>query len=442
MNRNAYIALACLATMGLEFAGARKGPRARIMRHTGRHLSRAEYKDAASDLTDTLKQIQASIATIGDRLKKTEDAVLEHKSLDGELKGLKADLTQAKKDLAFDLKAAPELKAMDERFTAVKTQLDTVERKINEAVQNAAPGKAGKKGRKSFAEVKSLDAAMRNQQEVELKGLDSDLKQQDIFLDGEPSLEYPLLNLVFRRPTSSDRPRYSYYTGTVIRRKGKQGSTQTQGERKKVLFDVATYDYQPTIEQEDVQDVGARMLDDEMNTFVIQTPAALNEDLVDSIQTAVKPKVTVGFNEFADVASIPTAASTGYTNDDLNNLIAELPRKYWAGAVFMANKSLTASLMGIKDSTGRSMWQPTLQQGVPPTLKGYTFIQDDNLADGRLVFTNPRWGLAIMERQTATLTNVERLNGDYRPYYMARYGQGVTDPRGTKVMDLKGPSAS
>ena len=59
------------------------------------------------------------------------------------------------------------------------------------------------------------------------------------------------------------------------------------------------------------------------------------------------------------------------------------------------------------------------------------------MAADRLLFGNPRRGTASMDREEATLSNVERSGGDYLPYYAARKGRGVTDCRAWKILDIQ-----
>ncbi len=428
MHRNYYAAMAAPALAGFAVQASRKGPKARLMRRYGRP-GRVEFKDEAGDVAAMLAEIKGGIGDLGDRLGKVETGQAELKSLDAAVKGLTGDLVELRKIA----EATPELKSL-EGFDALKTQLDAVERKINAAVVNAQPA-AGKTAAKSFAELTEIDTAMRAAEDVELKAVDSDLKQQDIYLDEPVYTDNPLLELAYRRPTKSDAPRYSYPTGAVVTIKGEGAGTANV--RKKVVLTVQDYEYQPTLERSDVDDMGSFLLDDEFANMKEGLRTRLNADLVDAIEAAGVAKASIT-DEYTEVAIIVTAVQDVVDNDDINTLVAELGKQYRQGAVFMANAAYRVILEGIVDATtGVSLWRPSLAQGVPATLKGHTFIEDENVTAGRLMFGSPRRGTAIMDREEATLSNVERSGGDYLPYYAARKGRGVTDCRAWKILDIK-----
>lgn len=410
-SNNYHVQMAVLAATILSIPRARK----------------VEYKDAAGEMAAALNEIKGGLASIGDRLKIAEGSVAELKSLDSALKGLQADLAELKK-------SGVEVKSLDGVVKGFGSQMSEIERKLNAMAQNHTPGKVEKKSRDWTA----LTALMQSGGEIELKSLDSDLKQQDIFLDGQPFLATPLLNLVFFRTTMSDQPRYSYYTGTVIGVKG--GTSDTQGDRKKVILNVTDYEYQPTLDRGDVADVGAQLLQDELDSFTNLLPEKLQADLVDAIEAKAH---TAGgdFDQYEDVLKSETASSSGFAQADIVNLIASLPIRYRSGAVILANSATAADLRNIvNDATKVSIWQPSLQDGTPDRLAGYTFLVDENVAADRVIITNPRRGLAVIEREKPTLSNVEREGGDYLPYYSGRYALGVTDPRASKIMDVKASS--
>lgn len=433
-SRNFYLCMAVLAATGFNHAASSKGPRARVMRRTGRYVGRAEYKDIAGEFAAALNEIKGSLSTIGDRLKACEGNANEVKSLDTAVKAVSADLKAIRDELA----AHPEeKKSLDTAVAATNGRLDELERKINMSVQNSKPGR--KADRKSFD---TLTAKMKTGDDVgtELKSLDSDLKVQDIFMEGQPAAAHPLLSRVYSRPTMSDRPRLSYYTGQIVHVKGVDqptddgGTIGTQGGRKKVILDVDTYEYQPTIDHEDVEDVGGQVLAWELDAAGIGTADRLAADLAGTMQGAFHA-TGQGFDEFAHIAKGLTLTNK-WTEADINTLVAALPVKYRPGACFMVNKVTAANLALIVDQIGRSLWVPNMQEGIPAQLKGFDVIETNELDDNTVVFGNPKWGLAVLPRQPVTLGSLERLNGNYRPYYFGRYAQGIFDPRALQAMAL------
>lgn len=403
--------------------------------------------------TPEFKAVDDDKATVGETLGKLND---EFKAIAGRIDGIEAKAVDAGKlaeqvtaiaaDLA-DVKgladkfndggaATAEVKALGDKFTG---RLDDLEKRINAAdVDRTAGGGGGRKSRDALArtpEFKALDAAMREGREAsaELKALDDDLKTQQVFFDGQPTGDFPLLDRVYRRPTTSETPKYSYYTGGTCAIKG---NADSQGAHKKVAITVQTYYYQPTLDREDVDDVGALLLQTEQATHVESVRETLNAALVDAIEAAGVAKAEIA-DEYTEVAIIETAVADTLDADDLADLVAELPTKYRRGAVMIANRATATTLRAIVDGNDAHMWAPSLKEGVPATLMGYAFIEDDNVADGRVIFTNPARGLALMEREPSILSNIERSAGDYLPYFAARYGLAVTDARASKILDTQ-----
>jgi len=376
-----------------------------------------------------LEKIIAGIGTkvdeLGTRLATLLVLDTEVKSLGGTVADLKAELAVI---AAADLPAV-EQKSLD-ALGAMTARLDGIERTVNEAGVNSDDKRKAEQ-KKSFD---AFDLAVRNEQDVELKSLDTDLKHQDIFFDDLLRGMYPLMGMVFSRPTNSDTPRYSYPVAGIVNIKGE--SAGASGSRKKVSLTVATFEYQPTVDRGDVEDVGAQMFVDEQTAHAEGTMETLNANIVDAIEAAGVAKASIA-DEYTEVSLIETDVVGVLDDDDLNDVIGELPLKYRRGAVFLGNSSMVATLSGIVDGNSRKMWNPSLAEGTPPTLKGYPFIEDENVADDRLVFGNPKRGSAVIEREKSTLSNIERSGGDYKPYYAARYARGNTDARAWKMLDIQ-----
>jgi len=376
-------------------------------------------------MEELLNQLQEQVTAVCAKVDTLAEVGVEVKSLDETVKSLTADVTA----LRAEAESEDEKKSLDEMKTALTARMDGIERTINEQAANSEP--KAKNETKSFD---ALDAAVRAGEDVELKSLDSDLKQQDVFFDDLLRGNYPLMDRVFRRPTNSDKPRYSYPVAGAVNIKGEAAGAS--GSRKKVIFTVKTVEYQPTVEREDVEDVGAQMFVDEQVAHAEGTIEKVNAGVVDAIEAAGVAKASIT-DQYNEVAIIETDVVDVIDNDDLNDVISELPVKYRRGAVFTANANMAATLDDIKDSNGRSMWTDSLKEGTPPTLKGYPFIVDENVTDDRLIFGNPKRGSAVIEREKSVLSNIERSGGDYKPYYAARYAWGNTDCRAWKILDIQ-----
>lgn len=102
----------------------------------------------------------------------------------------------------------------------------------------------------------------------------------------------------------------------------------------------------------------------------------INEDLTIGSGTG-KPKGIVSWATASKAA--PAAASV--TLDDIIDLIKGVDSAYARSGKFMFNRNTLWSLVKIKDSTGRYIWQEGARDGTPPTLFGKNYILNDDVAD-------------------------------------------------------------
>lgn len=102
----------------------------------------------------------------------------------------------------------------------------------------------------------------------------------------------------------------------------------------------------------------------------------INEDLTIGSGTG-KPKGIVNWATVSKAA--PAAASV--TLDDIIDLIKGVDSAYARNGRFMFNRNTLWSLVKIKDSTGRYIWQEGAKDGTPPTLFGKSYILNDDIAD-------------------------------------------------------------
>ena len=102
----------------------------------------------------------------------------------------------------------------------------------------------------------------------------------------------------------------------------------------------------------------------------------INEDLTIGSGTG-KPKGIVNWA----TASEAKPAAAAITLDDIIDLIKGVDSAYARNGKFMFNRSTLWSLVKIKDSTGRYIWQEGARDGTPPTLFEKNYILNDDIAD-------------------------------------------------------------
>lgn len=102
----------------------------------------------------------------------------------------------------------------------------------------------------------------------------------------------------------------------------------------------------------------------------------INEDLTVGNGTG-KPKGIVNWATASDAK--PAAAAI--TLDDIIDLIKGVESSYAQRGRFMFNRNTLYSLVKIKDTTGRYIWQEGAKDGTPPTLFGKSYILNDDIED-------------------------------------------------------------
>lgn len=102
----------------------------------------------------------------------------------------------------------------------------------------------------------------------------------------------------------------------------------------------------------------------------------INEDLTIGNGTG-KPKGIVT----CATASDATPAAAAIKLDDIIDLIKSVDSAYARNGRFMFNRETLWSLVKIKDTTGRYIWQEGAKDGTPPTLFGKSYILNDDVAN-------------------------------------------------------------
>lgn len=101
----------------------------------------------------------------------------------------------------------------------------------------------------------------------------------------------------------------------------------------------------------------------------------INEDLTVGNGTG-KPKGIVNWATASDAAPAATAIKL----DDIIDLLKSVDSAYARNGRFMFNRETLWSLVKIKDTTGRYIWQEGAKDGTPPTLFGRSYILNDDVA--------------------------------------------------------------
>ncbi len=257
----------------------------------------------------TIEKINAEIAKLAGRVEGL-DAVA------GEVKSLDAAMLEIKAELAGITKAATELAEGETKSRdGLAKRLDEFEQKINRTSVDSSEAEKAAAQQKAFDE---FDKTVRAGGHIEVKSLDSGLKIQDVFLDDQPSIDYPLLGMAFFKTTKSDAPNYSYPVAGAVNKKGEAAGTA--GVRKKVAVTIDDIEYQPTIDRGDVEDVGGQMFLDEQTSHVEGTREYVNAAIVDAIEAAGVAAASVT-DVYTQVAIYETAVISVIDDDDLNTFM-------------------------------------------------------------------------------------------------------------------------
>lgn len=111
---------------------------------------------------------------------------------------------------------------------------------------------------------------------------------------------------------------------------------------------------------------------------------------------------------------VTAASPTAITPDEVINLVHSVDPAYRAGARFMMNDAVIATIRKLKEATTNAyMWQPGMQAGVPDSLLGYPVTVNQDM-DAALA-----------------ATDVAILFGNFKRYYVIR------DVKSFEVMVLK-----
>jgi HK97 family phage major capsid protein len=133
-------------------------------------------------------------------------------------------------------------------------------------------------------------------------------------------------------------------------------------------------------------------------------------------------------------------AGTAPTADHLTALIFLLKAGYRAGSVFVMSRAMLGSVRGLKDSTGRFLWEQSMQAGTPSTLLGYPVYEAEDMpAVGTnaypVAFGNFKAGYTIADRVGLSVLRDPYSNKPYVSFYTRkRLGGAVVDSSAIKLI--------
>jgi HK97 family phage major capsid protein len=162
-----------------------------------------------------------------------------------------------------------------------------------------------------------------------------------------------------------------------------------------------------------------------------------------------KPK---GFLDYASAATADSVRAFGTLEhmlsgtqaeidaNDIIKIIYKLKAGYRNGAAFMGGTDTLADLMVLTDTTGQYLWRPGLEIGQSSTLRGYNFVENEDMpakAAGSqpLAFGNFMRGYTIVDRVGTRSLRDPFTNKPYVGFYTTkRVGGMVADSQAIKLI--------
>lgn len=146
---------------------------------------------------------------------------------------------------------------------------------------------------------------------------------------------------------------------------------------------------------------------------------------------------------FGTLEHLVSGASGAITADDVIRLIYKLKARYRMGASFMGNTNTLAELMVLKDTNnGQYLWRPGLEIGNSSTLRGYNFVENEDMPDvaagaNAIAFADFNRGYTIVDRMGTRTLRDPFTNKPYVGFYTTkRVGGMVTDSQAIKLIEI------
>lgn len=143
---------------------------------------------------------------------------------------------------------------------------------------------------------------------------------------------------------------------------------------------------------------------------------------------------------FGTLEHMISGASAEITADDIIKIIYKLKAGYRNGAVFMGGTDTLAGLMLLKDLDGQYLWRPGLETGQSSTLRGYSYVENEDMPDKAasakaLAFGNFQRGYTIVDRIGTRSLRDPFTNKPYVGFYTTkRVGGMVEDSQAIKLI--------
>ncbi len=139
---------------------------------------------------------------------------------------------------------------------------------------------------------------------------------------------------------------------------------------------------------------------------------------------------------------IPSGDANKITTDALIDLTDALPQTLGQNASFMMNRKTRGAVRKLKDADGNYIWQPSLQQGVPPTLLGYPVHIISEMPDVAanslpIAFGDYKRAYVIIDRIGVRVLRDPFSKKPYIQFYTTkRVGGGVDNPEAVKLLKI------
>jgi HK97 family phage major capsid protein len=153
------------------------------------------------------------------------------------------------------------------------------------------------------------------------------------------------------------------------------------------------------------------------------------------------PLVT-GTPTFGQIKQMNSGSAGALVADKLFDVIHALKAGYRPGSIWQMQSLTVALVRKLKDSTGRYLWEPSLQVGVPSTLAGYAVIENEDMpaagaGANAIAFGNFKRGYTIADVQGTRVVRDPYTNkGNVLFYTTKRLGGAVVDSNALIVHQL------
>ena len=190
------------------------------------------------------------------------------------------------------------------------------------------------------------------------------------------------------------------------------------------------------------------LADELVNEFAQQEGAAfINGDGINKPKgflTATTAATKDDARAFGTLQHLATGVSGNFAASDpadiLVDLIYSLRPVYRAGAVFVMNTNMVAEIRKFKDADGNYLWRPSLAEGSPATLLGYSVVEAEDMPDKdagslSIAFGNFNRGYTITERMGTRVLRDPFSNKPFVHFYTTkRTGGGVVNSEAIKLL--------